>query len=64
MMIRAMISDEHRLRDLLLAQIGRLGGTGDGGHEEREERGETEGAKHPIHIAETIAQEPPRRARH
>jgi CarD family transcriptional regulator len=46
---------EHRLRDLLLAQIGRLCSAGDGGHEERQERGEAEGAKHPIHIADDSA---------
>jgi CarD family transcriptional regulator len=48
--------NEHRLRDLLLTEIGGLGGPGDGGHEKRQERGKTEGAKHPIHAGNDSAE--------
>src|SRR3954447_16837781 len=46
---------EHRLGDLLVAEVGRLGRAGHGRYDEREGGGEAEGAEHPLHDADDSA---------
>ena len=50
--------DEHRLRDLLVAEIGLLGGAGDDRKGQGEDGGEAERAKQPLHAADDSAGAP------